>query len=174
MQLMKTLTKPGFRAMFASLLVFWLLVSARLDYQHLAVGAAFSFLITLFWREFLMNIEQRKDVLPYKVLFSRKSLVYFLSLLVEIVKANINIARIVLDPRLPISPVVITMHTSLSRDLTKVMYANSITLTPGTISMGLTGDKLVVHCLTQEGAESVHHWVMEDKLKAIERDLEID
>jgi multicomponent Na+:H+ antiporter subunit E len=81
-------------------------------------------------------------------------------LAVQIARAAIDVAARILDPRLPISPVVGHVPADLS-DLGKVIYANSITLTPGTVSINLTDDnRIIVHSLTQEGMDELKNGEM--------------
>lgn len=67
----------------------------------------------------------------------------------EIAKSNWDVAKIVLDPRLPISPTMRTFRVAPRTDLGKVIYGNSITLTPGTITTGIVGDEFEIHALTR-------------------------
>jgi multicomponent Na+:H+ antiporter subunit E len=69
-------------------------------------------------------------------------------LLKEILVANLHVARIILTPSLPISPIMVHYRSSQETDLGRAIYANSITLTPGTITTGTRGDDLEVHSLT--------------------------
>jgi multicomponent Na+:H+ antiporter subunit E len=71
----------------------------------------------------------------------------------EIILANIDVARRVLDPRLPISPRMIRVKASQKEDLGQVVYANSITLTPGTVAVDMAKDEITVHALTREAAQ---------------------
>lgn len=87
----------------------------------------------------------------------------------EIVKANFQVARIILDPKLPISPHLIRIPAPQRTDLGRVIYANSITLTPGTVSLDLRDDGLLVHALTQESAEGVLSGEMERRVNHMER-----
>lgn len=73
----------------------------------------------------------------------------------EIAKANVDVARLVLHPRLPISPRLIEVRASQRHDLGRVIYANSITLTPGTVTIDTEGDSITVHALTKEAADGV-------------------
>ncbi len=73
----------------------------------------------------------------------------------QIVIANIDVARRVLSPSLPISPTLIRVKASQSTDLGQAIYANSITLTPGTISIDVEDGEILVHALTREGAQSL-------------------
>lgn len=84
-----------------------------------------------------------------------RALVYWPWLIKEIVKANIDVARIILSPRLPITPTMVRVRTSQRTDLGRALYANSITLTPGTVSVGMEDGDIIVHAITREGAESL-------------------
>ena len=70
----------------------------------------------------------------------------------EIVKANLDVARRILQPQLPISPRIIDVPTSQKSELGQAIYANSITLTPGTVSVVVEGDQILVHALTRAAA----------------------
>ena len=87
----------------------------------------------------------------------------------EIVKANLQVARIILDPKLPISPRLIRVPAPQQTDLGRVIYANSITLTPGTVSLDLRGEGLLIHALTHEAAEGVLSGEMERRVTRMER-----
>ncbi len=69
-------------------------------------------------------------------------------LMKEIFVANVHVAKIILHPKLPIHPILVHYHSSQKTDLGRVIYANSITLTPGTITTRVQGDELEIHSLT--------------------------
>ena len=79
-------------------------------------------------------------------------LVYLGWLIVEIVKSNIAVIARVLGPRHAIDPAVVRLRTSARTDLGKALFANSITLTPGTVTVDVQGDKVMVHALVREKA----------------------
>jgi multicomponent Na+:H+ antiporter subunit E len=74
--------------------------------------------------------------------------IYLPWLLKEIFRANVNVARIILTPSLPIDPILVMYRASQETDLGRSLYANSITLTPGTITTGVEGQMLEIHSLT--------------------------
>lgn len=74
-------------------------------------------------------------------------------LLMEIVRANMEVALWILLPRLAIRPTVVRVTASQKGDLARVIYANSITLTPGTVSIDMEGDQITVHALSYQGAD---------------------
>jgi len=73
-------------------------------------------------------------------------------LLGEIIRSSVEVARVVLSPSLPISPTVVELTTTEATDAGKVILGNSITLSPGTVTIDVYQDRLLVHCLTQRSA----------------------
>ena len=76
-------------------------------------------------------------------------------LLKEIFKSSLEVVRIVVDPKLPISPTVVYMDAEPEGPVGQVILGNSITLTPGTVTLDLYKDRFCVHCLTEEGAKAI-------------------
>lgn len=93
---------------------------------------------------------------------------YWPWLFVEIIKSNIDVARLILDPKLPISPTVIKVKATQVDDLGHVIYANSITLTPGTVTMDVRGGTLEVHAITQDIAEGLMSGEMDRRVTQME------
>ena len=73
-------------------------------------------------------------------------------LLSEIIKSSLEVARVVLSPSLPVSPCVIELTTTETTDVGKVILGNSITLSPGTVTIDMHENRLLVHCLTRQSA----------------------
>jgi len=139
----------------ASLFVFlglaWLLWSGYWDNTLLlSLGALSCVAVLLLVRR--MGLVDREGV-PVELL--PKLVPYAPWLVWEVAKANLDVARRILSPSLPISPCIIETRATQDDDLGKVIYANSITLTPGTISIDIEGDLITVHALTREAAEGV-------------------
>jgi multicomponent Na+:H+ antiporter subunit E len=80
---------------------------------------------------------------------------HWLWLLGEIVRSSVEVARVVLSPSLPISPTVVELTTTEATDVGKVILGNSITLSPGTVTIDVYQDRLLVHCLTQRSASQL-------------------
>ena len=95
-------------------------------------------------------------------------LVYWCWLLKEIFVSNIYVCRLILDPAMPIRPTVIALRSSQSSDLARVIFANSITLTPGTVAIDIDGDITEVHAITEETAETLKQDLMDGKVTALE------
>jgi multicomponent Na+:H+ antiporter subunit E len=98
----------------------------------------------------------------------RRAVLYVPWLLWEIAKANVDVARRILTPSLPIHPTVIRVKAGQRRDLGRVIYANSITLTPGTVSIDMEGDEIVVHALSREAALGLRSGQMDRKVSQFE------
>ncbi len=133
------------------LFLFWLFLSGHLEPLLLGLGVA-SVALTVFlsWR---MNIIDHES---YPLHLSLKFPSYFLYLFGEIVKANIDVARRVLRWRgASVSPQMIEIPLLQESDLGAVIYANSITLTPGTVTISLSKDSLTVHALSKEAASEL-------------------
>jgi len=88
----------------------------------------------------------------------------------QIVKANVDVARRIIDPRLPIDPGVVRVRALQRKHAARVLFANSITLTPGTVSIDVEGDEIVVHALTREAGEEVLAGEMNRRVARAERE----
>lgn len=122
---------------------FWLVLSGHFEPLILSFGVFSCLLVTyLAWRM------DREDRYTFRVRVTWRVLGYIVWLVGEIFRANLNVTRIILDPKLPISPIMVPFRARMKSDLCRVIYANSITLTPGTITTGTEGEVLRIHALT--------------------------
>jgi len=164
----KQILVPDWKAflLYAGLLsAFWLLMAPYYDLVYTVLGILLAVLITAFWQRELFPPESKLRLRPRQVI----GLIFYLShLLWNVILASLIVARIVLSRRPPIYPGFILLQTKLKGNMSRVLYANSITLTPGTISIDLQGDRLLIHSLTKQGARGVFNWYMEDMLRKIE------
>lgn len=101
------------------------------------------------------------DTESQPVLIPLKLLRYIPWLVWQIAKANIQVARIILHPRLPISPTIFKLKTGQQTDLGCAIYANSITLTPGTVSISVDPTTIEIHALTEAFATNVQQGKIE-------------
>jgi multicomponent Na+:H+ antiporter subunit E len=92
---------------------------------------------------------------------------YWVWLTIEMIKSNIDVVRIVLSPRPDISPTVVTLEALAQSDLGRVTLGNSITLTPGTVTIDLQDGRLTVHCLTRAGATQLAGGEMNRRVAAL-------
>ncbi len=112
-------------------------------------------------------IARRMDVIDeegHPVHLGPRILGYWLWLMVEIFKANIDVAKCVFNPKKYLNPGFFKTKVTQKSDLAKVIYANSITLTPGTTTVDIDGDEFLVHALTQESADGVRSGDMDQRV----------
>jgi len=156
--------KLSFVSTFIVLFLFWLLVTSKVNMQNIVAGLGVTFFVSYLSYDIMardnLRLPTRRETIPI--------ILYFFTFVFEILKANIHVARIVLDPKLPIEPSIVKFKTRLKGETAKVTLANSITLTPGTITMDIVGDTFYVHALTRDAAEDVANWPIEDLLKEVE------
>lgn len=149
---------PG---LLLALAIFWFALSGETSPLFLILGAL-SVLLAL-WLAARLRIIDR-DASPYHR--APNMLVYGGWLIVEIVKANVAVIRKVLGPSHAIDPAVVCIATTAKTDLGKAMFANSITLTPGTVTMDIDGDQLTVHALVRETSTASSFAQMDAKAAA--------
>ena len=145
----------------------WLLLSGFFDNSLLLSFGALSCALVVFvaWRVETIDPEEQ----PLRPRFGPQLLWYWPWLLWQVVLANVDVVKRILDPKLPIAPMLITLKPSQRSDLGRVIYANSITLTPGTVTASLSGDSLEVHALTREGADKLLAGDMDRRVAGLER-----
>jgi multicomponent Na+:H+ antiporter subunit E len=100
------------------------------------------------WLALRMDVVDQEGVPWLPLQLALRFLLYLPWLLKETLVSNLHVARLILSPRLPISPIMVHYRASQQTDLGRVIYANSITFTPGTITTNVTGSDLEVHSLT--------------------------
>jgi len=88
---------------------------------------------------------------------------YFFVFLVALVKANFDVARRVINPKLPINPGIVSFETKLKNNFAKMVLANSITLTPGTLTIDVVDDKFYIHWIdvTTENKDEIYKEIAE-------------
>lgn len=142
---------------------FWLLLSGHFTPMLLALGAASCLFVA--WVTMRKGLVDDRSALM-QIRWGRWCR-YQAWLAVQIARAAVDVAARILDPRLPISPVVDDVPADLPA-LGKVIYANSITLTPGTVSINLTDDdRIIVHSLTREGMDELKNGEMLRRVREV-------
>lgn len=144
-------------AVFLSAL--WLLLSGYLIGWLLVLGIA-SVLVALY----IVHRMEFVDHETFPIHLTVRGLGYFPWLLKEIVVSNVTVARAIIAGPTSIQPQVFTVDASQDSELGQVVYANSITLTPGTVSTGLEDGQITVHALLHETAESVRAGEMDRRI----------
>ena len=132
----------GFLLLFATLLLFWVMLMGSLSPDVLIVGVAAYPDGLSFFTEF------RATPAAFVAGFQ-----YYGFFLKELVKSNFAVARIVITPSLPINPGIVKVRTKLKSRMGRLMLANSITLTPGTLTVKIEGEWLYIHCVYVESED---------------------
>jgi multicomponent Na+:H+ antiporter subunit E len=153
-----------FAALFVVLLVVWVLLSGQFTVMHLSAGVLSSLFVTFIALRKKISEKNGISLRIFPTLFT-----YWPWLLYKIIMANLDVAYRVWHPRLPISPRYVKAPYTTKTDIGTVTYANSITLTPGTITVSIDGRYLLVHALTRESAEELLDGEMLDRVKNLER-----
>ena len=139
------------------LFAFWVVLSGKIDAFHLGIGAASAVCIAFGTQHLLLRAPAivSGDRHPLMAISWSRLFLYVLWLAWQIVLSSLQVAWLVLHPKMPISPRVVRFDTSLPHELTRLTFANSITLTPGTVTLDVEGDTFVVHALTTSSAEAL-------------------
>lgn len=148
----------------AVLFLFWLLLSGHYTGLLITLGIVSAALTAALGAR--MAIVDREghpiELLP-------RALVSYLPWLIkEIAVSAWQVSRIILDPRLPISPTLLKVRGSQKSDLGIAVYGNSITLTPGTVTVGVRGSDLIVHAIAREGADGLAEGEMDRRVSRFE------
>lgn len=130
----------------------WIIFNGNITLEIILFGIAIAAVIFAFMCKF-MNYSIKKERLFYKKFGSLCR--YIILLIKEIIKANVSVCRLILTRKATPEPVIVRVHTNLKTETAKVLLANSITLTPGTITVSLVGQELIVHCLDKSMAEGM-------------------
>lgn len=149
--------------LFAHLMGVWLLLSGHYTATLISYGALSC--LAIVWLSFHLGTLD-KEALP--VHLGLRPFLYIPWLLKEVVVSNIAVIRVILDPRLPIQPRLLRVRASQQSDVGKVMYANSITLTPGTVTLDVRNGEFLVHALTNESAEGLLTGEMDRRVTWVE------
>ena len=146
------------------LFALWLLLSGIYVPLLVGLGAASAIAVTMLLAR--MDVLD-SEALPLQMRFSTPR--YWAWLQVEIIKANIEVTKILLAPRMNIAPSVIRVTPSQKTDIGRVTYANSITLTPGTVTIDADGGEFIVHAVDDSFADLAALDDMNTRVSAIEQ-----
>lgn len=144
------------------LAAFWLLLSGHYVALILSLGVLSILIVAWFVR--------RMDKVEGEFTHLRIGVGLFLYLgwlMWQVVLSNIALVRRIWDPALPIKPTWQRLDTKVSTPLEKTLYANSITLTPGTLTTDVKDDHFMIHCLTQEGIDELREGEMEARIRRL-------
>ena len=141
--------------MFLLFLIIWIIFNGRFTWEVLGVGLAFCVPLWFFFSHFMHYSIRTEFRVLSKVSWGVR---YLIVLLREIIKANFEVLRLILSSKYEPEPVLMSFHTDLKTNSARVVLANSITLTPGTITVGLSEDgRFLVHALDRDIAEGTEN-----------------
>lgn len=150
-------------SLFLSLFLFWLLLSGFFTAFLMSAGVGCALAVVWFARR--MDVV---DAEGHPIHLGPKAILYWLWLLMEVVKSAWNVSKIIMHPSLPISPTLVRFKPTQKTDVGLVLHANSITLTPATITIEAEASGFLVHALTREGAKDVVDSEMDRRVTACE------
>lgn len=128
-------------ALFLLLMVVWVLINNTFRGEIIIIGLILSAIITLLFGTNLRIF----DDLKFTPVSLGYTLIYLFVFFIELIKSNLDVARRVLTPSLPINPGIVKTKTVLKSKMGRMILANSITLTPGTLSVDIKDDTLYIH-----------------------------
>ena len=146
---------------FIVLFAFWVLLSAHFDALHLGSGIISSAIVAYMSHDLMFTGGNNR--LTKAIRF----VAYIPWLLYQIVIANIDVAKRILTPDMPIDPQVVTFKSHLKSDISRTVLANSITLTPGTVTIDIKDDVFHIHAISKSLADDLLEGTMERKVAHI-------
>ena len=158
----------AFLISFVLLTALWLFLAGSLDTQELIVGAATALLLSILFAGRLRVLADFRWT-PAAVLHG---FLYFWVFLWALLRSNLDVARRVLDPRLPIQPGIVRVRTKLKSRLGRLALANSITLTPGTLTVETHDDTFYIHWIDAADMNDIEQ-ATQKIVSSFERHLEV-
>ncbi len=126
--------------LFAGLFLVWVLLTS-LNSQEIVAGVIVSAIIV--W--LMQKMKPVLGAIHYSPKAIAFSISFFFIFIKELILSNLDVARRVFSPSLPLNPGIVKVHTNLTSDIGKLVLANSITLTPGTLTTEIKDDLLYIH-----------------------------
>ncbi|MCA1755320.1 MAG: Na+/H+ antiporter subunit E [Spirochaeta sp.] len=154
---------------FLLLLGFWLLLAPDRTPESIGIGILVAWGVTVFSKSLLFT---GAEMPLYRLENFLMFLGYLVVLIIEIIKSNIDVARIVLSPKMPIQPEFIRVPIRIKNEVNRVILGNSITLTPGTLTVEITDEYCLVHALTKHARDALNDSFVTRWVKRIDEGLE--
>lgn len=140
---------------FIVLFGLWLLLSGKYDLFHTSIGFFSALAVTLIHVRINRYLYYQKEIAAEHTLSYGRFLFYIPWLIWQIILSSLQVAYVVLHPRIPINPSLLRFKTQLPNIAAKVILGNSITLTPGTLTILIEGDEFLVHALMDASQSSI-------------------
>lgn len=144
------------------LTLFFIVLTEKMSVLDIGVGALVALGIVLLNREMLLNINW------FRLGTALMWLEFVLVLIKEVIVSNLQVAKIVLEREMEISPQIVAFDSKLKDDFLLTILANVITLTPGTMTVDIDGSHMKIHCLTKSYADGLADGQLEKILLKIE------
>lgn len=148
--------------MYLLLFFFWIILNGRLTVEIVVLGLMFAAIVYAFVLKFMGLTWEREKSFWKHFLWGVQ---YIAILLKEIAVANLVVLKIVLSPKKKVHPVIVSFDAPLKNHILQAILADSITLTPGTITVRLYEEKFEVHCLDESMAEGINDSIFVKMLK---------
>ena len=143
----------------------WIVFNGRVTLEIILFGIIISLAVFAFLCKFMdFNIQRERNLYRRLPQFVQ----YIFVLIREIISANLTVCRMILTRKETVEPVIIRVRTNLKTETARVILANSITLTPGTITVSMTDQELLVHCLDKSLSEGMEDSVFVKLLEKME------
>jgi len=153
--------------MYILFLLAWIIFNGNITLEILIFGVVIAAAMLAFMCKFMdYSLQKEKNVYKKSIWF----LAYAVLLIREIIKANLAIIPRILTVEEEMDPVIVKFRTNLKSDFTRMLLANSITLTPGTITVSLEEDEYTIHCLDTSLAEGLENSDIEKALAKLDEE----
>lgn len=147
------------------LTAFWMIIASSISLTELIVGVFASLLIVLYSMDLVFT---KDEMTPFSLRSIQVIFSLFIRLIIEIVISNIHVAKIVLSKKLPISPGFEIIRQPLKKNLNQTLYGNAITLTPGTLTVDMSDEHIIVHGLEKHSVRSLEGSKLEKAFMKLE------
>ena len=145
--------------------ILFVIFNGRVTLEIALIGLIMTAAVYVFARRFLRYNFKAELRLVKRM---PKLLGYYGLLLLEIMKANIAVIKLILNPKKEVRPCLVSFEGKVRTQWGKAALADSITLTPGTITVSLEENRYVVHCLDKDFAQGLDNSIFEERIIAIE------
>lgn len=149
---MKTKKRNGAILLLILLTIFWMIIASKINTVELIIGFLSSTIIVLYSYDMIFTSDEATKFTPKSII---ALLVLIYTLIREIVFANFEVAKIVLSRKMPINPGFKTIRQPLKKDLNQALFGNAITLTPGTLTVDMNDEEIIVHGLRLENIDKI-------------------
>jgi multicomponent Na+:H+ antiporter subunit E len=154
--------------MFVLFILFWIVIDGKLTVESVLIGSIAAIAVIILNKDLFFD---RTEGGPLTWRYLIRFAVMIGVLLVEIVKANIAVAMIVLKKDMPIEPMFVKTPASPKKDFHKMVYGNMITLTPGTLTVDESDGYFIIHAIDKGAADGLEGNTLEKHVLDLEREV---